>query len=104
MDACRGAEAIIIATEWKEFRDIDWEEVYATMNKPAFVFDGRLILDVPRLEKIGFKVSTDFRFHVTLHLSPLPVGHLHREGQGICILTGLVSYRLLFLSVILHRL
>jgi UDPglucose 6-dehydrogenase len=58
LEACRGAEAVVIATEWKEFRDIDWEVVYKGMNKPAFVFDGRLIIDAEKLRKIGFKVQT----------------------------------------------
>ncbi|KAG8934224.1 UDP-glucose 6-dehydrogenase 1 [Tulasnella sp. 418] len=58
LDACKGAEAIVIATEWKEFRDINWEEVYESMNKPAFVFDGRLLVDSDKLRKIGFKVTS----------------------------------------------
>ncbi|KAF8585616.1 UDP-glucose dehydrogenase [Ramaria rubella] len=56
MDACRNAEAIVIATEWKEFKEIDWKEVYARMNKPAFLFDGRLLVDAEKLREIGFKV------------------------------------------------
>ena len=56
LDACKNAEAVVIATEWKEFRDIPWEEVYLTMSKPAFVFDGRLLVDADALRKIGFKV------------------------------------------------
>ncbi|KAF5364533.1 hypothetical protein D9757_011333 [Collybiopsis confluens] len=58
MEACKGAEAVVIATEWKEFNDIDWEGVYNSMNKPAFVFDGRLLVDAAKLTKIGFKVVT----------------------------------------------
>ncbi|KAG8957879.1 UDP-glucose 6-dehydrogenase 1 [Tulasnella sp. 419] len=58
LEACKGAEAIVIATEWKEFRDINWEEVYESMNKPAFVFDGRLLVDSDKLRKIGFKVTS----------------------------------------------
>jgi UDPglucose 6-dehydrogenase len=58
LEACENAEAVVIATEWKEFRDIDWEAVYASMNKPAFVFDGRLLVDAEKLRKIGFKVKT----------------------------------------------
>lgn len=46
----------MIATEWKEFREIDWQTVYDHMNKPAFVFDGRMIVDADALKKIGFKV------------------------------------------------
>ena len=46
----------MIATEWKEFREIPWEKVYVNMSKPAFVFDGRLLVDADELRKIGFKV------------------------------------------------
>jgi UDPglucose 6-dehydrogenase len=58
LDACKNAEAVVIATEWKEFKEINWEEVYANMNKPAFVFDGRLLVDAAKLKSIGFKVTT----------------------------------------------
>ncbi|KAJ7112890.1 UDP-glucose/GDP-mannose dehydrogenase [Mycena epipterygia] len=58
LEACRDAEAIVIATEWKEFKEIDWAEVYKHMKKPAFVFDGRLLVDAAALTKIGFKVTT----------------------------------------------
>lgn len=58
MEACKGAEAIVVATEWDEFKTLDWETIYKSMNKPAFVFDGRLILDRAALTKIGFKVIT----------------------------------------------
>jgi len=57
LEACKDAEAVVIATEWREFRDIDWNEVYRNMKKPAFVFDGRILLDVDKLRNIGFKVS-----------------------------------------------
>ena len=60
LEACKNAEAVVIATEWKEFKDIDWEAVYAGMNKPAFVFDGRLLVDAEKLTKIGFKVRFFF--------------------------------------------
>ncbi|KAI0080464.1 UDP-glucose dehydrogenase [Panus rudis PR-1116 ss-1] len=57
LEACKQKEAIVIATEWKEFREIDWQTVYDNMSKPAFVFDGRLLLDADQLRKIGFKVT-----------------------------------------------
>ncbi|KAG1752085.1 UDP-glucose/GDP-mannose dehydrogenase family, NAD binding domain-containing protein [Suillus lakei] len=57
LEACRNAEAVIIATEWAEFKTIDWQAVYAGMNKPAFVFDGRLLVDADKLRSIGFKVT-----------------------------------------------
>ncbi|KAG2073903.1 nucleotide sugar dehydrogenase [Suillus decipiens] len=57
LEACKNAEAVVIATEWAEFKTIDWEAVYAGMNKPAFVFDGRLLVDADKLRSIGFKVT-----------------------------------------------
>jgi UDPglucose 6-dehydrogenase len=60
-EACKGAEAVVIATEWREFREIDWQEVYHNMTKPAFLFDGRLLLDAEKLTKIGFKVRIRHR-------------------------------------------
>jgi UDPglucose 6-dehydrogenase len=61
----------VIATEWKEFKEIDWAEVYKHMKKPAFVFDGRLIVDAPALTKIGFKVRCP-RFHPVAQQLTLP--------------------------------
>jgi UDPglucose 6-dehydrogenase len=55
LEACKGAHAIAILTEWDEFKTYDWEQIYANMNKPAFVFDGRNLLDKEKLTKIGFK-------------------------------------------------
>ncbi|MFL1010601.1 UDP-glucose 6-dehydrogenase [Flavisericum labens] len=53
-EACYGAHAIAILTEWDEFKTYDWEKIYETMHKPAFVFDGRGILDIQKLQDIGF--------------------------------------------------
>jgi UDPglucose 6-dehydrogenase len=54
-EACKGAHAIAVLTEWDEFKAYDWEKIYANMNKPAFVFDGRNLLDREKLTAIGFK-------------------------------------------------
>ena len=53
-DASKNSHAIAILTEWDEFKTYDWKKIYASMSKPAFVFDGRNILDKIELEKIGF--------------------------------------------------
>ena len=53
-DACKDAHAVAILTEWDEFRDYDWKMIYDCMKKPAFIFDGRNILDRKYLEKLGF--------------------------------------------------
>jgi UDPglucose 6-dehydrogenase len=54
--ACAGAHAIAVLTEWDEFKELDWQKIYQKMAKPAFVFDGRAILNKANLEKIGFQV------------------------------------------------
>jgi UDPglucose 6-dehydrogenase len=55
-EACKDAHAIAVLTEWDEFKTLDWERIYRDMKKPAFVFDGRLILDRQKLSEIGFNV------------------------------------------------
>ncbi len=55
-DACKDAHAIAIITEWDEFKTFDWKKIYDNMKKPAFLFDGRNILDHKKLREIGFKV------------------------------------------------
>lgn len=53
-DACQNAHAIAILTEWDEFKNYDWQKIYDSMLKPAFIFDGRNLLDGEKLKKIGF--------------------------------------------------
>ncbi|MCM0668686.1 UDP-glucose 6-dehydrogenase [Flavobacterium tyrosinilyticum] len=53
-DACKDAHAIAILTEWDEFTTYDWKRIYDSMHKPAFIFDGRNILNAKQLESIGF--------------------------------------------------
>jgi len=54
--ACEGSHAIAVLTEWDEFKSLDYERIYKSMAKPAFLFDGRNILDHDALRKIGFEV------------------------------------------------
>ncbi|CDS07144.1 Putative UDP-glucose 6-dehydrogenase [Lichtheimia ramosa] len=58
-EAANGADAVIIVTEWDEFRDdqLDYNKIYAGMHKPAFLFDGRLMVNAAKLREIGFKVN-----------------------------------------------
>jgi UDPglucose 6-dehydrogenase len=53
-ESCHNAHAIVILTEWDVFVNYDWKKIYDNMQKPAFVFDGRNILNKEKLEKIGF--------------------------------------------------
>ena len=52
--ALEGAHALAVLTEWDEFKTYDWQRIYNNMQKPAFVFDGRNVLDREVLETIGF--------------------------------------------------
>jgi UDPglucose 6-dehydrogenase len=52
--ACENAHAIAILTEWDEFKNYDWQKIYDTMLKPAFVFDGRNLLEPDQMKAIGF--------------------------------------------------
>lgn len=55
-DAVLGADAIAICTEWDEYKTLDYKKIFASMRKPAFIFDGRNILDHQALYEIGFNV------------------------------------------------
>jgi len=56
-DALKDSHAIAILTEWDEFKSYDWNNIYENMYKPAFVFDGRNILDSTVLKSIGFQFT-----------------------------------------------
>lgn len=53
-EACTGAHAVALMTDWDSFRELDWNEIYASMQKPAFLFDGRNMLNRAEMEAIGF--------------------------------------------------
>ena len=54
--ALKDAHAAMILTEWDAFREYDWQAIYKDMLKPAFLFDGRNILDAEALRTSGFQV------------------------------------------------
>jgi len=53
-DAAAGAHGLAILTEWDEFNDLDWAKIKIQMKKPAFIFDGRKLLDGKKLTEMGF--------------------------------------------------
>lgn len=55
-EAAKGAHAIALLTEWDEFKKLDFKTILSTMHRPAFVFDGRNILDHVLLSKLGFEI------------------------------------------------
>jgi len=54
--ACNQAHAVAVLTEWDEFKTYDWQKIYDNMYKPAFVFDGRNILNHDELTAKGLVV------------------------------------------------
>jgi len=52
------SHALVICTEWDEFLGLDYKRMYDSMLKPAFIFDGRKILDHEKLIAMGFHVET----------------------------------------------
>ena len=55
--ATQGAHAVLILTEWDEFKALDFKRIYDSMQLPAFLFDGRNLLDLDALRKIGFEAA-----------------------------------------------
>jgi UDPglucose 6-dehydrogenase len=55
-EAAAGCDAIAVMTEWDIYAGLNFEKIYKSMTKPAFIFDGRNILDHERLFEIGFNV------------------------------------------------
>lgn len=54
-EACKDAHAVAVITEWDEFKSYNWYKIYDQMFKPAFIFDGRNLLDSQLMFKIGFQ-------------------------------------------------
>lgn len=54
--AAKGAHAIAVLTEWDIYKNLDYERLFKSMVQPAFIFDGRNILDHKKLYEIGFNV------------------------------------------------
>ena len=74
-ESVKDAHAIAVLTEWDEFKSYDYKKFYGVMVKPAFIFDGRNLLDQSALEKIGFE------FHAVGSVSAAKVlgGQRYRE-------------------------
>ncbi len=53
-DAALGADALLLLTEWKQFRLPSWEVLYRTMRRPL-IFDGRNLYDTEEVKSLGFE-------------------------------------------------
>lgn len=54
--AAAGADAVVLMTDWKAYRELDWARIFRSMRQPAFVFDTRNFLDDAALRALGFHV------------------------------------------------
>jgi UDPglucose 6-dehydrogenase len=55
--ATKDAHAVVVLTEWDEFTKLDFRRIYDQMQLPAFLFDGRNLLDLEALRAIGFEAT-----------------------------------------------
>lgn len=55
-EAAKDSHGVCILTEWDEFKTLDYQKIYEGMQKPAFIFDGRNMIDASKLCDIGFIV------------------------------------------------
>ncbi len=55
-DAISGADAIVIITEWEEFKNIKWDEISKKMRHPAWVFDTRLVSNLNLQNKFNLNL------------------------------------------------
>jgi UDPglucose 6-dehydrogenase len=69
--AAHGAHAIAVLTEWPEFAALDYGALYRSMVHPAFIFDGRNVLDHHALHALGFNVYAVGRPPLTHFHGPL---------------------------------
>lgn len=53
-EAAQAADALMIATEWEEFRALDWQRIRNLMARPL-VLDGRNLMDPERMKAHGFE-------------------------------------------------
>lgn len=65
-DCVSGADAIVIATEWPEFVEVDWKEVSTLVKQPVLI-DGRNLLDPAKMEELGYTYRGIGRANSTNH-------------------------------------
>ena len=52
-EAVTGADAVLVLTEWQQYRDLNWMDLSGLMRKPAWVFDARAITDREQVRAAG---------------------------------------------------
>ncbi len=55
-DAINNADAVILLTEWEDYKSIDWSRVSANVKSPFWIFDTRMILEVSKIKELGLNI------------------------------------------------
>ena len=55
-DAVKGADAVLVLTEWQHYRELNWPDLACRMRKPAWVFDARAVADPAQIKDAGFSL------------------------------------------------
>jgi len=55
--AAHSADALLIVTEWEEFRNLDWKRIHDSMARPLIV-DGRNLLSPEKMTSLGFEYQS----------------------------------------------
>ena len=58
VQACEGADAVLILTEWDQFKTLDWQAIASVMRRPAWLFDTRATADAQAALSAGLQVWT----------------------------------------------
>jgi UDPglucose 6-dehydrogenase len=76
-DACDGADAVVVLTEWEQFSQLNWCELASQMRRPAWVFDTRGVVNIQAVQAAGLRL---WRLGVA---SPLTShSHVHRLPES----------------------
>jgi len=54
-EAAADAHAVLICTEWDQYKTLDYQRIFDSMKRPAYIFDGRRMINAEELQAIGFK-------------------------------------------------
>ncbi len=55
-EASTNSDAIVVLTEWEEFKNLNWENLFKIMRKPSWIFDTRNISNTTRAKELGFNI------------------------------------------------
>ena len=55
-DAVAGADAVLVLTEWQQYRELNWQVIAGRMRKPAWVFDARAVVDPDQIKAVGLRL------------------------------------------------